>query len=155
MTASLSVVASVALTVVFGVAAIGKLVGRTRWYDPAVVACEIALSIGLAVAPRTVLVATAACAFSAVLVGAGFTHHEGARCQCFGSQLPTTSLRGQRARAIVIAALALLVLAGALVAPASTGRGLDVLDAAIGFIVGLFVVIGPWLAEWVSLSGSA
>jgi uncharacterized membrane protein len=152
--APLAVSASVALSVVFGVAAVGKLVGRTHWYDPIAIACEVVLSIGLAVASRNVGVATAACVFSAVLVGAGFTHRDVARCQCFGSQLPTTSLRGQRIRAMVIMALALLALLGAVTSP-TTGRGIDPLDSAIGFVAGLFVITGPWLVEWVSLSESA
>lgn len=154
MIAQLATAAALALSVVFGIAAVGKLVGPTHWYDPIAIVCEILLSIGLAVTARNVVVAIGACVFSVALLGSGYVHSELARCQCFGAQLPTTSVRGQRVRAVVVAILALVVLLVALTAPTTT-RAIDPVDVALGGITGLFVITGPWLVEWIAVSESA
>lgn len=141
-----------ALASVLGLAGAGKLAGTSSRRDRALGAGEILLLGAMVVRPWAWPVAAlVAAVFSAYAVRSWLL--TGSDCQCFGANLPATSVAGQRFRnsALCVLGLTYFLTAGALT---RLPEGAPV-EIALGSVLGISLVVGPWLARWLNPDSSA
>jgi hypothetical protein len=141
----LALVTAVAYATVLAAAGVGKLLDRGSW--------NLLLGIGEVVLAAAVMLATpwlvvrlVALAVALAYAGHALRLRQQAPCACFGQRLPRTSVAGQRWRNLLLLAVAAIL--------AALGGGIGplpevaVVDVALGVCVGVSLVAGPWLAQW-------
>jgi hypothetical protein len=143
---------SISLATLFTIAAVGKALGLSTWSDAIVCIAELGLSAMLLVRSASAIVAVMTCLFAGGLTALSLRRAHQAPCRCFGLHLPATSPRGRRERSV-----ATLGLSVALLLAAASGlpyRPPGLVSATLGIMVGLIIVVGPWLRDWLSVPAS-
>jgi hypothetical protein len=145
-------VTSISLATIFTIAAVGKALGPSTWSDAIVCIAELGLSAMLLLRPASAIVAGMTCLFSVGLTALSLRPAHEAPCRCFGVHLPATSPRGRRERSVAALVLSVALVLAAVTA--STYRPPGLVGATLGIMVGLLIVAGPWLRDWLSIPAS-
>jgi hypothetical protein len=129
------------------VAAVGKITSSRRSVlELGVGLFELGLALALASRRIAQEVALIAVCLSAVFAFRAILASPRERCQCFGRWLPSSGLLAQRIRNI-----ALFLFAFAYFGTFYAGRyrpAQPLVDLAAGLIIGVAIVLLPWLLEW-------
>lgn len=143
---SLALAWCIATTLV--VAGVGKVVSSKRTsLETAVGIFELGLAVALASHQLAQDFAIIAIFLTAVFAVRAVFWPPGDRCLCFGSRLPSSGPLAQRIRNTVLLLLAVLYFGTTLYAPHSE-PALPFVDLPLGQVVGIAVVLLPWLLEW-------
>jgi hypothetical protein len=142
---SLALAWCIALT--FGVAAIGKASSSGRTVsDLGVAFLELGLAAALVTHVAPQVTAFAVIGLTSTFAVRAALRPPGERCECFGSWLPSSGRPAQRIRNLSLLLIAFIYLGAVL---ASQGMpALPLVDLASGQILGIAVVLLPWLLEW-------
>jgi hypothetical protein len=141
-----------ALATVLAVACVGKLAdlpghGSLNLPILVVAGAEGVLAALLALSLWTTVISVLVMLLAAAYAAVAIRSRKGRDCHCFGERLPSTNIRGQRGRNIVLFVAAALYV---LVSPANVAISPTITPLAItvGLVTGLAIVIGPWLQSW-------
>lgn len=147
--ADLELVSVWALAVVFVVAAVGKLSARGSAIDFVIAVLELSLGALLVSGFEPAATRVVALAVSGSYAVYALTRPRNHRCNCFGEGLPTTGRGGQITRNSLMTTLAGATVALSIGAP-SRAPGFLFIDGSLGLILGVTIVVGPWVWRWVA-----